>query len=78
MDSPATLSKPDISTLLGLGHFYFVLTSKRFVEKVCRTEKRTESDSRVWHFRCVKYTEEDVSSVVEENAKLLRFPRCTM
>src|SRR6202051_4659507 len=29
MASPARLSKQDISTLLGIGHFYFALTGKR-------------------------------------------------
>jgi hypothetical protein len=30
MTSPACLSKQDISTLLGLGHFYFALTLSQF------------------------------------------------
>jgi hypothetical protein len=29
MTSPARLSKPDISTLLGIGHFYFALTDNK-------------------------------------------------
>ena len=49
MDPPGLLSKQDISTLLGIGHFYFALTGvcERFRPCVCQLDL-APFDALIW------------------------------